>query len=88
MSDEILRAILDLKGDVGTLLGKVDSLDERMTTHVAEDSKAHERIGALERHNSRLAGKLSVLVVGAGTAAAVAKDAIVAGIGRILHGGH
>jgi hypothetical protein len=72
MSDEILRTVLEIKGDTGEIRGELQALKQGLAAHVAEDRAAHGRIAQLELSAANQRGRSSVwhmVAVGAGTAA-------------------
>lgn len=71
MSDEILRTLIDIKGDTGEIRGRLEALEGKLTAHVAEDRAAHGRITQLELAGATQRGRASVwhvIAVGAGSA--------------------
>jgi hypothetical protein len=72
MSEEILKALLDIKEDTGATRAKVEALEGWMTQHAAEDRQVHERVRQMELGRAHSRGRASVfhmIAVGAGSVA-------------------
>jgi hypothetical protein len=70
VSEQILEAVMDLKGDVGGVVARLDALDAWMKEHAAQDQAAHARIQAMEITQAKARGAASVwtmLAIGIGT---------------------
>lgn len=59
-SDQVLEAVLAIKGDVGEVKARIIALNAWLDAHVQEDQRAHERIAKLELAQAVHRGKLSV----------------------------
>ena len=64
-NNQILAAILDLKGDLGELKAGQDGQRRWMESHVAEDRLAYGRITVLEMAGAKQRGRSSVFALGA-----------------------
>ena len=60
MNDPILEALLEIKSDIGEVRAKIGSLEVWITSHVAEDQRAHESIRRLEMAGAVAKGKAYV----------------------------
>lgn len=47
-NETLLNAILELKGDVGTLIGKVESQGTNLASHIVDDEKMQSDISTLK----------------------------------------
>jgi hypothetical protein len=56
MDDRHLELLLDIKGVLGRIDGKVSSFEKRMDDHEASDDEAHARIASLEETRSETRG--------------------------------
>ena len=85
MSDPVVSALLEIKGDIGKLQSSVESLNDWLRSHTIEDAAAHQRITDLEMAQAQTKGSertWKLVAIGGGSIIGYAVEAVLSWLGH------